>query len=659
MNVDAPDAVRAFPPQCKALIARHKRTYPFTDLVPMYGYEACRRLVGYWEKIYNDINEETTYNEFRLFKRMLRDIALSADDSAKSVFGALSSCKLVPRPWLSDYVGRLRARMLDPDDTTFTDAGGSSVIKYLETLRNCLNRFAMLDVLPSVELSTQGMYGDDTEVKTPCFATLLIEAGRLKLDGDNDRENALKFHIANRTVLEALRSSLVEVFKSAQDRFEERNRLLANPNIPSPGMIVRAMRARAALRGAHARGKRGLADLLEGTEDYVRGVALRAFITLYHRRKIPVSRFSLNRLLQEAGGVEFIAKLAEPCGDTLMAAATLVQIDTGWEASTVLNMDLDPFVGEIKKNSITVRAIVSKKNRAQGKLRNAALVDAGGDEDNPDQDAKILLKQKGAITAYQVILAYKSMTADIRHQIAARQSNKLWLTRGARGLNRVVYDAFRCFLDRHQAHTILGGLPLTRRSIKRTKYNVDAESDVGNIGLTRAKGDHSSSKLAFAYLSAPAVRAIFKNKIREYLQQMEAVVYATVDDLAEKLKIPLADLNRRKLLGIDNGLAALLAEPRTKSSSLQAITAKAQTLKPDNAGLRSLVIAGFGIDARWEEMSTKNPHRFLRVWVPWMALIQAMVQKIMITRHRAKFRRVFDEVRKEIDAGALALPIIW
>lgn len=654
------DVVRAVPLECKALIARHKRSYSFTDLVPVYGYATCNQFAVFWERLYGDVNADTTYNEFRLFKRMLRDVALGGDDSAADVFRALSSRSLVAPVSFRDYINRLRGRILDPEDTSFTNANGSSVVKYLETLRNCLNRFAGSHLLPLVELSTQGMYGDDLEAKTPCLATLAMEAGRLKLDGDNDRDNAVKFHVTNKELLAALRSSLVDVFKAAQLRFREGKRLLADPRVPSLGKIVRAIKARAKLCGAQARGKRGLADLLEGTADYVQGVAVRAFRGLYHRARIPVSRFSLNRLLQEAGGVDLIAKLAEPCGETLMAAATIVQIDTGWEASTVLNMDLDPFVGEVKKNSITVRAVVSRKNRAQGKLRNAALIEAEPEDVEPDRDARIVLKQRGLITGYQVILAYKEMTADIRQDFPKRQAGKLWLSRGARSLNQVVYDAFKRFLEKNREHAKFGGLPLTRRSIKRTKYNVDAESTIGNIGLARARGDQSDTRLAFAYLSAPAVRAIFKNKIREYLQQMEAVAYASIDDLAAKLGIPLQELHRRKVLGIENGLAELISEVNAAApSQSESLIAQAKTLKPDDAGLRSLLIAGFAIDARWEEMSAKNPQRFLRAWVPWMALIQAMVQKIMKTRHRAKFRRAFDLVRREIAAGELALPIIW
>ncbi|NEJ71127.1 hypothetical protein GR197_11345 [Rhizobium phaseoli] len=653
------DEVRALPPECKALIPGHRRSYSFTEFVFAYGYKCCARLAGYWEDIYRYANPDTTHNEFRLFRRLLRDLSTCRDHHAIAVFKALSTSKPVPANSFAHYIEHLRARMINPEDTSFTDARGKSVVAYLEALRNCLNKLADAKALPRVELSLHGMYSEGGEVTTPCFATLAIDAGRLRLDADDDHKNALKFHTTNKQLLAALRASLVEVFGVAEERFRESSRMLSDPTIPTLNQIIRALRARAKLRGAQARAKRGLADLLRGTEEYIRAVALRAYIGLFHRPSLPVARFSLMRLLQEAGGHDQIAKLAEPCSDTLMACATIVQIDTGWEPSTVLNMDLNPFVGEIKKNSIIVRALVSKKGRAQGKVRNAAVAEVEPVYEEPDKDATLVVKQRRSVTSYHVIETYKAMTAEMRKGFPPRKAAKLWLTRGVRSLNEAVYGSFVRFLQRNQDHPDFGGLPLTRRSIKRTKYNVDAESTLGNIGLARARGDQSDPRLAFLYLSAPAVRAFFKSKIREYLQQMDAVLYSTVDDLARKLNIPKEELHKRKALGIENGLAELLVEPPIDQTQSQSIVERAKRLRPDDLGLRSLVIAGFAIEARWEEMAAKNPQRFLRSWVPWMALIQAMVQRLLKTRHRVKFRKTFSLVQKELALGQLALPIIW
>ncbi|MGR9476953.1 hypothetical protein [Rhizobium leguminosarum] len=651
------DVVRSKPPDCSANIARHERSYPFSDLVPIYGLVVCKHLAGVWENAYRDVNASTTYNEFRQYKRLLRDIALQKDKDAPTVFEALSSGKPVPPHAFTAYVAGLRMRILNPEDKSFTNAGHDSVVKYLEQLRNCLNRLTAAKLFPEVEISTHGMYANGIEVKTPCFATIAIEAGRFKLDGDNDHDNAIKFHVTNRDLLAALRASLVEVFNVGYQRYQERMRLLEKKGIPSVSRIIRALKTRATLQGANARGNRGEAKLLDGTEDYVLAVAVRAFKALYYRNNLPISRSSLQWLLQKAGGAEFVARIAEPCSDTLMAAATIVQIDTGWEAATVLNMDVDPFVGKTRKNNATVRAVASRKKRAQGKIRNAALLE--NEQPEPDRDATVPVKQRGLTTGYQIILAYKEMTADIRDEFPKKQSAKLWLSRAAQGLNEVVYDAFNRFLRRHKEHPKFGGLPLTRRSIKRTKFNVDAGATEGNLGLARARGDHSDTRQSIAYLSEPAVRALFHHKIREYINQMEALIYDGVDDLAQKLGIPASELHRRKLLGIENGLTALtVKKTHSVASSSEDFDNRAKTLRPDDDALRSLCIAGEAIDARWEEMAAKNPSRFLRTWVPWMALIQAMVQKIKQTRHRVKFRRIFDEVRQEIDAGDLLLPLV-
>ncbi|TBG63296.1 hypothetical protein ELG72_09660 [Rhizobium leguminosarum] len=653
------DIVRTHPLDCKALIPAHKRSYSFTDLVPIFGFKACSKFRLQWESLYKDVNKETTRNEYLIFKRMLRDVGLS-HGSGEPVFKALSSGRLPNQAQFQRYIEGLRNRILDPEDSSFTDAGQRSVVKYLEVLRNALARFAASNLLPRVELSLQGMYGDDDEVRSPCFAAIAIEAGRLKLDGDDDQDNALRFHVTNRNLLAALRSSLIDIFKAGKALVEEGRRLVNAPSIPPLAKIVRAMRVRAGLWGARSRAKRGLASLLDGPADYVKGIAIRAFKALFNRAKLEISRNSLKRLLQEAGGVELISKLAEPCNDTLMAATTVIQIDTGWESSTVLNMDVDPFVGTVRKNTVTVRAIVSRKGRARGKLRNAALVEMTDEDIKPDKDVGIAVKERGEMTGYQVILAYKDMVADIRSEFPPAQAKKLWLSRGARSMNAVIYGAFRKFLERSVEHPVFGGLPLTRRSIKRTKYNIDAHSTIGNIGLARAHGDHASDKLAFAYLSAPAVRAIFKHKIREYIEQLDAVIYSSVDELAAKLGMPEDVLNRRRVLGIQNGLSELLLK-QSKQAPMptEDFVSTARTLKPDNDGLRSLVVAGFAIDARWEEMSAKNPGRFLRTWVPWMALIQAMVQRLKKTRHRVKFRQTLEQVRSEIAAGTLFLPILW
>lgn len=625
----------------------------------MFGFRACSRFRVQWETLYKDVNEETALNEYKIFTRMLRDISLAGEDSGK-LFTELSSGKPPDQKYFQNYLDGLRRRILDPNDTSFTNAGRSSVVKYLETLRNCLGRFSHAHFLPDIQLSTQGMYGDDGEVRTPCFATIAIEAGRLKLDADNDHDNAVRFHVSNRDLLAALRSSLVEVFTAGQEMYAQGERLLRAHNFPPITKIVGAIKKRATLQGANARGERGLSALLDGSAEYIRGVALLVFKTFFYRKKLPFSRMSMQTLIKNAGGVEFISRLAEPSNDTLMAATTIVQIDTGWESATVLNMDFDPFVGTVRKNSVTVRALVSRKNRADGKLRNSALIEDSDEGEAPDHDVSIPVKLRGETTGYQVICGYKEMTTEMRKDFPAARRKKLWLSRGSLPTNALVYAAFQRFLGKISEHPTLGGLPLTRRSIKRTKYNVDANSTIGNIGLARARADHASDKLAFGYLSAPAVRVMFKHKIREYIEQFEAVAYSSVDDLATKLGIPADVLDRRKILGLENGLSELLHRPKGEiSAPTSDFAAVAKTLKPDDQGLRSLAIAGFSIDARWEEMSTRNPHRFLRTWVPWMALIQAMVKKILKTRHRAKFRRAFEQVRNEIAAGTLSLVPIW
>lgn len=135
------DEVRALPPECKALIRGHRRSYSFTEFVFAYGYKCCARLAGYWEDIYRYANPETTHNEFRVFKRLLRDLTTCADQHARAVFKALSTSKPVSPESFAHYIEHLRARMINPHDISFTDARGSSVVAYLEALRNCLNRF--------------------------------------------------------------------------------------------------------------------------------------------------------------------------------------------------------------------------------------------------------------------------------------------------------------------------------------------------------------------------------------------------------------------------------------------------------------------------------------------------------------------------------------
>ncbi|TAX29830.1 hypothetical protein [Rhizobium leguminosarum] len=503
------------------------------------------------------------------------------------------------------------------------------------------------------------MYGGAYETKTPCFATIALDAKRFSLDGDNDHENALRFHVMNKKMLEALRSALVQVFNEAYDSFLEGRRLLSNPDIPALPTIIKAIQARAALWGRNARADRGDAASLEGTPEYVRSLALTAYKALYHKKSIPISRLSLTRLLKEAGGVDLISRLAEPAADALMAAATIVQIDTGWEASTVLNMDLNPFVGTVKKNSIIVRAVVSRKKRAGGKLRNAALIDIDGSDEEPDKDVAIPLKQKGLKTAYQIIIAYREMTAHIRDSLGGKSKSKLWICRSSRPVNENVYDAFVRFLAKNEHDPLLGRLPLTRRSIKRTKFNVDAGATQGNIPLAQARGDHSDLRTSIAYLSAPAVRALFQHKLREYLNQLDVMIYHGVDDLAVKLGISEHDLHRRKALGIENGLTELLSETALPPSAPEKLSEELNNLNPSDDALRSLCLAGEALEARWEEMAAKNPARFLRAWVPWMAVVQALATKILNGRHRIKFKTVLKRVRSELALGQTLMPAIW
>jgi hypothetical protein len=256
-------------------------------------------------------------------------------------------------------------------------------------------------------------------------------------------------------------------------------------------------------------------------------------------------------------------------------------------------------------------------------------------------------------------MAYKDMTENMRGSLRRKSPAKLWINRSSRPINDVVYNAFVRFLERNAEDPIFGGLPLTRRSIKRTKFNVDAAATQGNLPLAQARGDHSDLRTSIAYLSAPAVRALFQHKIREYLNQLDVLIYNGVDDLAVKLGISVHDLHRRKALGINNGLTELLSETIQPLSVPEKLAEQSSNLNPTDDALRSLCLAGEALEARWEEMATLNPARFLRAWVPWMAVVQAIATKISNGRHRVKFRTILRRVRSELAQGETLLPAIW
>lgn len=354
--------------------------------------------------------------------------------------------------------------------------------------------------------------------------------------------------------------------------------------------------------------------------------------------------------------------------EILNAAYHILIIDTGWNCQPISDLQDDPFVGTTVQGRRRLRSIGGVKVRAGNKEIEAPLEDA--------IELWIPVKRSDVrLTGVQVIEAWREMTAPLRNRAIRmgddQAASRLWIWRERRSnrlntnLRSIQTQWWPDFLRSIRSHARIGRLPITRKIIRKTVANIEAMKGSFSHQLPMALLDHSSHQQSKMYLTEDTIRALYENKMREYLNLWEAVLVTNLDSAALKLGVPDDELLRRRQLGLSSGLDFALVRPAPSPSHArvapppETLAEGAMSFVPDVEAMENLHIARCALVRMQKEISAANPLRWIRTWLPWHAIVEAVATQLETSRHRVAFRMATTTAEQKLSAGIKTFPVIW
>ena len=208
---------------------------------------------------------------------------------------------------------------------------------------------------------------------------------------------------------------------------------------------------------------------------------------------------------------------------------------------------------------------------------------------------------------------------------------------------------------------MLGGLRLTRMVIRKTGLNKKAELDDLQYAINTAMGNHAKGHMPFYYMDELGIKATLASLIRTFLDQWEAVAVRGISSAAKVLGITESDLSRRFQLGLKAGLdfADVSSdgglEFLTNENVSPCLADDMRLLPIDDTSMEQLELARRTLDAKMADMLHVNPERFVRVWLPWVAIVHVYADKLKSSRFSLAFAEICSKVDNGLRTGSLRL----
>ncbi|WP_312946511.1 hypothetical protein [Agrobacterium sp.] len=342
----------------------------------------------------------------------------------------------------------------------------------------------------------------------------------------------------------------------------------------------------------------------------------------------------------------------------LNAAFHIILIESGANVQPVEDLPFSVYIGRARHGK---RQLATTKNRAGGKPVPASI---------SDEVAFIGLNPNdGLPSAAKAVDIWLKLSGSLR-AATGDTANRLWVWRRVPGTRKILthgpmvnHDPWYKFLRKIADNPLLGGVPITRKAIRKAVSNSHASSGDFDFVIQQALLGHVKSATTFSYLSEGAVRAFLVSQVREFTNAWEASSVINVEDAARKLGVTESELIRRQRLGLENGLAfAALGNDDPLGREVDDAPQLHETAKLfviSEKSLFSLEVARRALWAQFDLIVNANPHRFLRTWIPWMAIVEGYYSRLETSRFRVRLKRVRQDVSARLDSGHLSLPVLW
>lgn len=677
------DRERRGPPTYFFEVPGHFRRYHLTSLVPYYGTTFCDRFADAWKQAVMFENGQTSYNYFQAVRRCFEWVALRGVPEPGSAEGKTLLCfrdsdaGIPPvRVW-QQVVVDVTGAILDPNDKTFINTDRpASRNKKVEALRAGLERLVdegLVPVaLPEGRLEARG------SVVPKCLATLSYEAGRLDIAGLSAEDAYEAFVRRNLEMLDELRRCLWVELKDNLDLFEIGQTLIKECPVKDIRHIEDII-----MCSTIAEVRNGVvSNKLSLDKDQEFGVALKLLRHRYRGGSFGVSNRKLRTFLGPIVTHSKAQPYLEATTVALNAAYHIVLIDTGANPQPIDDIPFDLYKGKARRGKRRIRSLRTVKNRAGGKPVPANLAEgelylstkSSTDKPIPGDldDEELCLSTKSTPdkpSGTAVVKVWKTLSEPMR-STSGPTAERLWLwrtpweTRVRTDLVSMGGERWPAFLRRIVDNPLIGGLPITRAIIRKAVANT--RGDAGDIEsvIQKALLGHSNTATTFQYLSEGAVRALLNNQIRDFLNAWEGVAVVGIESAARELGVPDAELFRRAQLGLENGLefaaVKVACSEMTKDDGRSfGLLDAAKSFSPSEKNMVSLDLARRALRRQFDTMANLNPSRFMRVWMPWMAIVEGYCERLETSRFRLRFRDCCKDVQRRLEAGELGLPVLW
>lgn len=665
LESDFTDEASASRPRFSFSITGHRLSYHLTALMPYFGERFCHRFERAWRNAATFQSGPTSNNYFKAARTAFllvgrRGATEPTSVEATIVRGFRDWPKWIPsdQDW-AQVLGNLGSAILTLSDDSFINKGSpESRNKKFESLRCALRWLSSQGLVPELELEGNRLR-EEFGSPSKCLATIKFEAGRLDVSRLSLREASKRFSSCNMEMLEELRRQLWIELKENLDLYEQGQTLMGDPAVPDVSEVERLLSSysRESCRRKDRHKQLGL------SKRHVLGLALK----LFRHRSI-----NSNSISQKA--IEFANSIigndeAQPYYEatikSLNAAYHIILIDLGANCQPVDDIPYECYTDKPRRGKIRVRSVSLHKNRSKGKAVPGALK-----EDISETDLFLATKNLPDRPSGVVIIEiWKKLTASMRSQTGPT-AERLWVWRKAgwtevrTSLVSMSSDRWPAFLARHTENEVFGGLQITRQSIRTAVRNARGEAGDLDIAVEQALMGHSSAKTTFEYMSEGATRSLLESQIRNFVNAWEAVSVRDIESAAQLLGIPSTELFRRAQLGLENGLTVLAGRteeqtntaPRDSSPVLSKV---AQEFSVSDASMTNLELARRALRQQFEMMVNVNPRRFVRKWLPWMAIVEGYCARLEQSRFRLQFSRVCKDVDQHLHEGSLRIPLLW
>lgn len=359
-----------------------------------------------------------------------------------------------------------------------------------------------------------------------------------------------------------------------------------------------------------------------------------------------------------------------PEGDlgALLAAYTIVLIDTGYDIGSCDDLPAHPFVGVSVRGKQRIATVSAIKMRAKGQVVDAVLVDGEAD--------LATSHEASGVSGVRAIQMWQEMSQPFRD--CGPVPDKLWILPRKSGLASGILPylphsfkyQWTAFLRRHANDPVIGGLPLQRRMIRPTVLQIRATRNNFDHALAQIAGNHASAGQTYRYLSRPWFKAQLDKQIRAFQDLFEASLGRGIDDLSSKLGIAPAELERRTELADETGLGFVCLDPMAGIQPNTTAGQRCHRLErcagcslrrfvPTERALEALVLFNAALKEQETAFSAANPARWATVWMPYLALTEVFIDKLRSSHRRQRLTAAERRVAERRAAGDLWPITLW